>query len=430
MTIFKKSDTKKNYGGPEFLINLGLLLASIVILFTMLSLLARSLRISPIKSSSYFNLNPQTNNYETNKISHPHFLFQSFPKYKNSNSYRIFIFGGSSIAHLKYCMFLKEQLTKEFPSRHFEIINAGVSSYGTTRLMPIVAEAVNYNPDLFIIYSGHNEFLEKFLLEVPLIKYMKAMHEYLLRFRGYVLLVKIFNKIRLSPFKKSVKIIWAYPYSATEREIVYKRYESNMRKIINLAKEKKVDIIISTVAYNYVDDRYISPLYYSPRHKNTKFSPSQIAIDSIPDSKLFELVNISREDPYIENRLGLYYLKKRNYVKARKYFINAAKNDFQPFRANAVTNGIVRNISRDLSIPLADVELAITQLSPNQIPNRSLFGNNWCHLNNEGNRIMQVVFFHAIKNRITSTSVVNGLIPANSGDIYLTNSVRVPELEK
>ncbi len=45
--------------------------------------------------------------------------------------------------------------------RNWEVINAGGISYASYRVAHLMEELINYQPDLFIIYTGHNEFLEE-----------------------------------------------------------------------------------------------------------------------------------------------------------------------------------------------------------------------------------------------------------------------------
>ena len=47
------------------------------------------------------------------------------------------------------------------PSKKWEVVNCGGVSYASYRLVPILEEVLeNYTPDLVILYTGQNEFLE------------------------------------------------------------------------------------------------------------------------------------------------------------------------------------------------------------------------------------------------------------------------------
>ena len=46
------------------------------------------------------------------------------------------------------------------PARSYQVINCGGVSYASYRLAPLVKEVLHYQPDLVILATGHNEFLE------------------------------------------------------------------------------------------------------------------------------------------------------------------------------------------------------------------------------------------------------------------------------
>ena len=46
-------------------------------------------------------------------------------------------------------------------SRDWEVINVGAISYASYRTAGLMEELAQYEPDLFIVYTGHNEFLER-----------------------------------------------------------------------------------------------------------------------------------------------------------------------------------------------------------------------------------------------------------------------------
>ncbi len=100
-----------------------------------------------------------------NKIDY--FNRQEFTREKPPGTYRIFCLGGSTTYGRPYddttsfAGWLRELLPMADRNKNWEIINAGGISYASYRVAHLMEELVNYQPDLFIIYSGHNEFLEE-----------------------------------------------------------------------------------------------------------------------------------------------------------------------------------------------------------------------------------------------------------------------------
>jgi tetratricopeptide (TPR) repeat protein len=96
-----------------------------------------------------------------------YFNEQRFPADKANGARRIFCVGGSTTYGRPYgdgtsfCGWLREFLAAADPGVRWEVINAGGISYASYRVAAVVEELAGYDPDLFIIYSGHNEFLEE-----------------------------------------------------------------------------------------------------------------------------------------------------------------------------------------------------------------------------------------------------------------------------
>ncbi len=81
--------------------------------------------------------------------------------------FRIVCLGGSAtygrpfFDHTSFAGWLRAFLPKADPSRKWEVINAGAISYASYRVKGLMAELARFEPDLFIVYMGHNEFLER-----------------------------------------------------------------------------------------------------------------------------------------------------------------------------------------------------------------------------------------------------------------------------
>jgi lysophospholipase L1-like esterase len=83
---------------------------------------------------------------------------------KPAGLFRIVALGGSATmgAGVKRAFpdLLEEKLRRARPNRRFEVINGGFLAMGSHRVYEVEREAARFDPDLFLIYLGHNEFLE------------------------------------------------------------------------------------------------------------------------------------------------------------------------------------------------------------------------------------------------------------------------------
>ncbi len=95
------------------------------------------------------------------------FYPQRFPAEKVPGTYRVFTLGGSTTAgrpyddRVSFSRWLERYLDAAEPGRRHEVVNAGAISYASYRVARLMQELVRYSPDLFVVYTGHNEFLEE-----------------------------------------------------------------------------------------------------------------------------------------------------------------------------------------------------------------------------------------------------------------------------
>ena len=90
----------------------------------------------------------------------------SYPKPSDVN--RIFVLGGSSAMGFgvdrPFSDLLREKLNHQKLESRWEVINGAVGAFGSHRVLAILERACEFEPDWIVIYTGHNEFLERGLL--------------------------------------------------------------------------------------------------------------------------------------------------------------------------------------------------------------------------------------------------------------------------
>ena len=83
---------------------------------------------------------------------------------KPPNTVRVFLAGASAMqgypqpVALASSAFLAEMLGDVWPDRNVEVINLGTTAVASFPVLGMLTEALEYEPDLVVIYSGHNEF--------------------------------------------------------------------------------------------------------------------------------------------------------------------------------------------------------------------------------------------------------------------------------
>lgn len=104
---------------------------------------------------------------ETTEAKHRYFNPQRFRANKPVGTRRVFCLGGSTTYGRPYadttsfCGWLRVLLSRADPTTRWEVVNAGGISYASYRVARIVDELGAYAPDVMVLYTGHNEFLEE-----------------------------------------------------------------------------------------------------------------------------------------------------------------------------------------------------------------------------------------------------------------------------
>jgi hypothetical protein len=89
---------------------------------------------------------------------------QSFPAQRSDRGIRVAFMGGSSVQGWPYrqegVVFAEqvgESLRTTRPELAFDIINAGVGTYSSFQLVDVADQLELFNPDLVVVYAGHND---------------------------------------------------------------------------------------------------------------------------------------------------------------------------------------------------------------------------------------------------------------------------------
>jgi len=132
------------------------------------------------------------------------FNAQEFPRIKAPDTVRLFCLGGSSSFgfpydhRLSFCAATARGLQILHPEMNHEVINCGGMSYGSRRVLNVMRELTAYDPDGFIVYMGHNEYVERrfyapFLSEPS---WRRRLRTGLNRIRIYVALRRLLDPLR------------------------------------------------------------------------------------------------------------------------------------------------------------------------------------------------------------------------------------------
>ncbi len=372
--------------------------------------------------------------YRTARNKRQHFNDQSFPETKGKNTCRIFCLGGSTTYgrpydnKLSFCGWLDAYLKAVEPNTRWEVINAGGISYASYRVAKLMQELTQYEPDLFIVYSGQNEFLERRsygkLADLP--SWLINMDSTLNRTRAYSSLKRLSEKLRPKSIKRAkkkyeitgeVKTILAYTAGPSSyhrddllREQILNHYGANLERMVLLAKDADADIAFVTPVVNLKDVSPFKSEYKAGlsseaigRFNNLLESGKKVHEDGHPSDALklykqaFEIDNRYADLYY---RIGRALFDLKGYEKAEHAFSRAVDEDVAPLRALSAMRTILLEVASKHDVPLVDFEQILKQAYVKRY-DHSVFGNEFfmdhVHTDDEGYRILGLSLLDVLK---------------------------------
>jgi tetratricopeptide (TPR) repeat protein len=335
------------------------------------------------------------------------FNVQKFPRKKAPGGYRIFCVGGSTTYGRPYdhrtsfCGWLRVLLPLADPSRHWEVINAGGISYASYRVAALMEELVGYDPDLFIVYTGHNEFLERrtyaaLLDQSRLLMEARAL---LNRTRTYTAMKGMIDRPlgrqegetpRRNVLPAEVDAILDdsaglsyYSRDNIETEGVLRHFRLNLERMIRVADESGVGVLIVTPASNL---RHCSP--FKSEHRSGLSDGERQRWRSLigrarrehADEEFEEaLGTLDRAAAVDDRRADLHYLRGQaldalgRSESAREAFERARDEDICPLRALSRTTEIVNAVAEAEGVRRVAFDELLTERSKQAIPGADYF---------------------------------------------------------
>ena len=163
---------------------------------------------------------------------------------------------------------LREFLPVVDGSQKWEVINCGGISYASYRVAALMDELVQYEPDVFVVFSGHNEFLERRTYSDMFARSSTGLqfHAALSKTRTYAVADRLLGQRETQPLNKlpgEVDEILNHTIGPVDyhrdlkwRSQVLSHYELNLRRMVSIANRAGCKIVFVTPASN---ERNCSP---------------------------------------------------------------------------------------------------------------------------------------------------------------------------
>jgi tetratricopeptide (TPR) repeat protein len=339
----------------------------------------------------------------------------TIPANKDSSTYRIFVIGSSAAAGFPepaygFSRILEVILKAKYPERKFEIINTATTAINSNVDLPIVEEAAKHEPDLFIVYDGHNEVMGPFGPGTMFVPYSGSLTA--IRSTIFIKSTKIgqlVDRFRLRLTNEKVPTEWRGMEMVVKNQllrddprlqVVYSHFQSNLTDICKAANRSGAKVILATLGTNLKDAAPFASLHRAnlPADQRRQWEELyQHGVDAesthnYAEARDFYLKAVRIDDRFadLQFRLARSYWNLRDYPSAWQHYGEARDDDALRFRADSRINQMIRDVAASEQangVSLVDMEKQAQMSAAPGAPGVEFFYDH-VHLNFSGNYLL------------------------------------------
>ena len=339
--------------------------------------------------------------------------FRTFEKKKAPGALRVFVLGESTTAGFPFHVngsfagFLEDELRATYPDRQIDVINAGMSAISSYVVLDFAKQLAKYEPDLFLVYTGHNEFygaLGAASARAASSRPATLLEMRLANLRTYQLVCNTIFRVRSNPAERQSTGRSLMATMIGERSIrmdapihtqAEQVFRDNLTDIIETAQQHHIPVIVSTVTSNLRD---LPP--FDSAHAATVDAAQGAAIDArIASGDIHELEKaVAMDTTYAAGHYSLARALEGDPVLStvRAEYVRARDHDVVHFRACTIFNDIIRDVASAHHVPLLDMDGVFAAQTPGRVPGLDLFLEH-LHPNLRGAMLMAAAFLDAMQ---------------------------------
>jgi len=356
----------------------------------------------------YYMVNPDLGKqYFLNREVRPYVSQDVIPVNKSEDAYRIFCLGASTTVGFPYMYnaafpsLLRDRLDVLFPNRKIEVINLGVTAVNSFTVRDFSKQVYQYDPDLLIVYAGHNEFYGalgigsvesggkhpwtyRFALMMRKSRLVRLMRNVIRGLSSLILNKSEDSGQSLMEVMAKDRLI---PYGSHSYKIAREYFKNNITDVVQTARRHNIPILLCTLVSNIGDQVPFMPVHHESLTQEQRFRWRQsfdrgVILQQEGDyiaaqAMLHKAVRQDsfRADGYFH--LAQCYEQIHDTLKAWKAYMRARDLDALRFRAPTEFNTIIREIGETHGVGVVDLEQVFANASPGGITGWELF---WEHV--------------------------------------------------
>ena len=285
-----------------------------------------------------------------------------FARDKDARAFRVFALGASTLlgfpnpAYTSFPNFLQQMLADAYPAREIEVVNCGVTAINSFVVREFVAEVAEHEPDLVLIYTGHNEFVGPYGASTPFVRLSDnwsfiQLQMFLQRTKTYYLLDSLLHYVAAA--LRPAAPTESFGVHLVQREIYLEdeahrqteaHYQRNMAEIVEVLREREVPVALCTLVSNLAG-------FYPLRSQGPVPPPDAVPADYPQHAALhFDA--------------GLTHQVAGDSAQALAAFVRARDLDGIHLRACSPFNRAIRALAAESGAILIDVEQAFAAHAP------------------------------------------------------------------
>ena len=329
---------------------------------------------------------------------------------KPPGGFRVFVIGESSAAGFPYtpahafAAWLERRLEAQLPDLPIEVVNAAVAGYSSRRALLVAREVAAHQPDLLIVYSGHNEWAERryysrlidmdprlfWLRERMIATRLFSVLSYapVLRPESHQEALERFMQDEQREFQEMFAVfsrrVEGHAYATAEQLAQRDElYRLNLEEIVRAGRAAGARVVLLTLSQNFADWEPGASTHRAglDAEGTERFSAlfraggrARAGGDCTSALRSFdEALSIDGEYAALHYAIAQCQRALGAYGEARRHYRLASDLDRVPYGAPTHFNDVVREIAAAHQLLLIDVDEAMTRESEHGLVGEDLF---------------------------------------------------------